>query len=385
MLTQTAALFFDAYRELNAKKMFWITLILSCVVVGVFATTGINTKGFTVLWFEFPHMINTTLISQADFYKFAFSALGVGWWLNVFAIVLALVSTAGIIPEFVTGGSVDLYLSKPISRLRLFLTKYMTGLLFVALQVLLFTASCFLLIGIRAGSWDLRVFLAVPIALLVFSYLFSICALLGLLTRSTVASVLLTVLFWFMIFGIDVAANALLLNTLAGKIETEAYERQFAFSDKDIAILTERVAKSQAIPAQLQAAQTRRHELEEKKRASDPSRQRIASAHSLFEAIQTFFPKTGQTSALLPRWLAIDTDALAEERLKQRDQRRVARGGWFSGFQDRTEVRYDDSEVMREAADILTTRPAVKIIGSSLIFEGAALALTCWIFARRDY
>ena len=27
--TQTTALFVDAYRELNAKRMFWITLIMS--------------------------------------------------------------------------------------------------------------------------------------------------------------------------------------------------------------------------------------------------------------------------------------------------------------------------------------------------------------------
>ena len=31
-MTQTMAIFLDAYRELNSRKLFWITLILSGVV-----------------------------------------------------------------------------------------------------------------------------------------------------------------------------------------------------------------------------------------------------------------------------------------------------------------------------------------------------------------
>ena len=40
MLTQTLALLLDAYRELNAKKLFWITMILSGVIVLAFAAVG---------------------------------------------------------------------------------------------------------------------------------------------------------------------------------------------------------------------------------------------------------------------------------------------------------------------------------------------------------
>lgn len=385
MLTQTTALFLDAYRELNAKKMFWITLVISTLIVGAFAIVGINAKGITVLWFEFPTMLNTQLVPKDTFYKLLFSGFGVGYWLNWLGIILALVSTAGIIPDFVAGGSVDLYLSKPISRLRLFLTKYLTGLVFVAMQVSFFTVACFILVGVRAGAWELKMFLAIPVCLLVFSYLFSICALLGLVTRSTVAALLLTILFWLLIFGVDTSAHFLLMNNLAGKIETESYQNQFSYSDKELAMIKERLTTDKNAPAQLQAAQTRRRELEDKKRASDPTRQNINTAYSLFEHVQNIFPKTGQTSALLERWLKLDTKGLEEERLERRDRHRAAKGGWFSGFGNRTEVRFDDSEVVRELDDITESRSAVKIIGSSLIFEAVILALSCWIFARRDY
>src|SRR5688572_27974867 len=158
ILTQTGALFLDAYREINAKKMFWVTLVLSGLIVAVFGGLGINERGISIFRWDFPSIFNTTFIDRPTFYKYVFSELGVGWWLNFFGILLALISTAGIIPDFVSGGAVDLYLSKPVSRLRLWLTKYATGLTFVGLQVGVFTLGCFLLIGIRAGSWDLRMF-----------------------------------------------------------------------------------------------------------------------------------------------------------------------------------------------------------------------------------
>ena len=387
MLTQTFALFLDAYRELNAKKLFWITLVISCVVVAAFAIVGINSKGITLLWFEFPTIVNTSVISQSSFYKLLFSSLGVGYWINWFGIILALVSTAGIIPDFIAGGSVDLYLSKPISRLRLFLTKYTAGLGFVGLQVAFFTVACFILIGLRAGSWDFRMFLAIPVSLLVFSYLFSVCVLLGLLTRSTVASLLLTILFWLLIFGIDTSAMRLHANMLAGKIESQAYENQFAYSDKELALFNERVAHDVVgAEGQLEIARKHRRELEENFNKSNPTRQRIVFAYALLDRTQTFLPKTGQTEEFLLRWLVIDTRSLEEKVIEERDRRRAARaGGFLSGFQNRTEVRYDDAEVIREMDEFNESKSATKVIGSSLLFEAIILSLTCWIFARRDY
>jgi len=386
MMTQTAALFLDAYRELNAKKMFWISLAISGIVVAAFAAVGINNRGFTVLWFEFQSVFNTTIIPQSVFYKILFSTLGVSWWLNWIGIILALVSTAGIVPDFIAGGSVDLYLSKPISRTRLFLTKYLTGLLFVTLQVAIFSVASYLMIGIRAHMWDVRVFLAIPVVVLIFSYLFAVCAMLGLLTRSTVAALLLTVLFWFAIFGVDAAASILQSATIAGQMENEAYRNQFAYNDKEVALYTQRVTDGDdAAQKELDGARTRRRELEEKKQKTDPTRKNLATAYRALDAIQAVLPKTGRTNALLERWLDVDESRIQEERIQQRDRRRAAHG-FFSTFRgDRTEVRLDDADVIREAQARNANRPAAGIIGSSLAFEAVILALATWLFSRRDY
>src|SRR5436853_530300 len=113
-MTMTAALILDAYRELNARKLFWISLFLSGVVVAAFGTVGINARGWSVLWFDVPSIVNTSVVTPEAFFKLVFSNFGVDWWLNCLAIVLALISTAGIFPDFIAGGSIDLYLSRPI-------------------------------------------------------------------------------------------------------------------------------------------------------------------------------------------------------------------------------------------------------------------------------
>jgi len=52
-------------------------------------------------------------------------------------------------------------------------------------------------LGIRGGVWEPGLFISIPIVVIFFSYLFAICVLLGLITKSTIASLLLTLLIWF--------------------------------------------------------------------------------------------------------------------------------------------------------------------------------------------
>ena len=74
-----------------------------------------------------------------------------------------------------TAGSIDLFVQKLICLVGLFFTEYLAGLLFAALQVTIFTAACFLVIGPRGPVWEPGLFLAVPIVVCFFSYLFSVC------------------------------------------------------------------------------------------------------------------------------------------------------------------------------------------------------------------
>ena len=66
------------------------------------------------------------------------------------------------------------------------------------------------MIGLRGGAWEPGLFLAVPLVVCFFSYLFSVCVFLGVVTRSTLAALLVTLLFWFLVFSVGAAENLLL-------------------------------------------------------------------------------------------------------------------------------------------------------------------------------
>ena len=163
-MSQSLSMLIDAYRELNHRKLFWVTLGISGLVVAAFAMIGNNEEGLTILhWTIDAPLLSTQIISTPDFYKLIFSLLGVQYWLGWFATILAIISTASIFPDFIGSGSIDLLLSKPIGRMRLFLTKFLTGLLFATLQVTIFTLAAILVIGIRGGEWVPWLLVSVPL------------------------------------------------------------------------------------------------------------------------------------------------------------------------------------------------------------------------------
>lgn len=404
VLIQSTALVVDAYRELNSKRLFWITMILSALVVAAFGLVGINEKGLTFFIWDFPlPLFNTTLIKPGVFYKFVFANIGIPIWLSWAAAILALISTASIIPDFIASGSIEMTLSKPISRKRLFLSKYFTGLLFVALQVIVFTGACFLVIGIRGDSWEWTIWLAVPIVLLFFSYLYSVCTLMGLLTRSTIAALLLTLLFWFICWGVNLTDVIFIQQRESAIVRVEYQERAVAKAEAAAAKI---VAKSKAdgtfdllpmgkdpsdelarVSPWLVLART---ELEEAK-VSVPKWERWAL---VVYRVKSFIPKTGETVGLLDRYLLSDEDkklitgydgnseyddtfdlAKMNEAPQSADTRR----------QNRERAQSMQSVVSARMDTALRSRTTLWVIGTSVVFELIVLGLALRIFVRRDF
>jgi ABC-type transport system involved in multi-copper enzyme maturation permease subunit len=380
---QTLAIFVDAFREMNAKRLFWIALIISNLVAAAFGAVGINQQGLVIFWKTFPSTIfNTQMLDRAEIYKVIFTQLGVNWWLTFIATILALVSTAGIFPEFLTGGAVDLYLSKPIGRLRLFLTKYLTGLTFVALQVLCFCISAFFVIGLRGNVWEPAIFIAVPFVLLFYSYLFAVMVLLGVLTRSVIASLLLTIIFWVFVFAFHQTEVLLLTLSVGKQIESQSYDHQIDLDQQKIDSL---VAGGAHVPAlettQPVAFNDRDLQMlrasigvlkQERAEATDP----FANWHRLMFAITYPLPKTTETIDLIKRTLG-ERMHLRHDDESDDEERNDDRGF----FRNRQLMRRAGMETQRQ----IMARSETYILGTSLGFEVVVVGLSAWIFCRRDF
>jgi len=402
MMTQTWAILIDSYRELNSKKLFWISLAISALCVLVFAAIGINDRGITLLTWTIPNpLFNTNFWTPAAYYKWVFVNFGINLWLAWIATVLALISTAPIFPDFLAGGAVEMVISKPIGRVRLFLTKYFAALLFVGVQIFVFSGLCMVMLGIRGGTWEPKLLLSVPIVLAFYSFLYCVCALWGVLTRSTISSLLLTFLVWFVLFLINAGDMA----TLVGR---EYFESR-------VASLEKRVPRMETA-AQREADRRKEETLakEENREPVDPAPRREHTDEELFSAnaflergrrdleetssdlkqlrfwhgvlvkAKAPLPKTTETIEVLERTVLTEQEiarystALIDRQRDREIQRRKARG---SGDDD----SMTHAESAAEAKTAIRNRSLWWVLGTSFGFEAVVLALASWRFARRDF
>ena len=335
-----------------------------------------------------------------------FLNVGVKFWLSWGAMILAVVSTASIIPEFVASGSIELSLSRPISRIRIFLTKYAAALLFAGLQVLVFSLACFLVIGLRGNAWEPRVFLAIPLVLLIFSYLYCISAIVGLITRSTIFALIAALIFWLFLFLLNFADAATLTVQQANIAQVNVAEKKLPrmekFAREQIARYyatqspdsppppySENAKIGQPTSADLELAKPVLHDYYANLNEAKSDAASIGRWNKGLYIAKTILPKTGETAELLSRSL-----------LSPEDVSRFDFGGPPSDDADTVaiadatavtdeEKRAEQKEVRRETArltdEALRSRSLWYVIGGSLAFEAVVLFFATWIFCRRDF
>jgi ABC-type transport system involved in multi-copper enzyme maturation permease subunit len=381
-MRQTLAIFLDAYRELNSRKLFWIVLAISGLIVVVFGMVGVDSGGLTFLHWSLNFGPSTAIMSQEFFYKqIMFVGLGIKFWLTWVATILALVSTAGMMPEFVSSGSIDLALAKPITRARMFLTKYLAGLLFVALQVSIFAVAYFLIIGLRGGAWEPRVLLAVPLVVAFFSYLYCICTFLGLLTRSGIASLLITLLIWACCFLITSAESGIVMGKAYNDQRVEVLDRSINAKRQEIEDLSKSQEKGVANVMnnafKLPVAKSTLERLETKQ-VDAKSWQRIFNRLDLGAyAVKTVLPKMSETNDLLDRSLLSEKD--------RRDLTDPPDDTPDLITSDDPDVKIDGKKLQKKVVEHKLTQPIWWVLGTSFGFEAIVLGICTWIFCRRDF
>ncbi|TVQ53533.1 MAG: hypothetical protein EA377_07725 [Phycisphaerales bacterium] len=375
-----AAILLDAYRELSSRKIFWITLLLSLSLVIGYACIGFTETGMSFLFGLYTvesEFFNIDSPLSSVLYRGLFVSLIVGIWLAWAATILALISTASIFPDLVARGSIDMILSKPVSRFTIFFAKYAAGLLFALLQVSIVCVGVFLAMGWRLGEWEWMIFLAIPVVVIFFSYLFCISAVMGIITRSAMTALLVAILFWFMLFSIQTTESMLLSFKLDSQV---AMERQEEAAERTRAAIDSIMADEEAAENQATRLARLNVDLEIEEEAAAENRravEAIAPWHRRIELLLTPLPKTGQTIGLLDRWLVREGDMGMQD---------VMSGNFRRDQEGNIVPRYEEeTEAMRRLTEKYDSKSLWSVIGSSLLFEMFILGIGAWIFLRRDF
>lgn len=122
---------------------------------------------------------------------------------DALGILLTLIWTAGFLPTFLEPGVAAVLLAKPVPRWLLLLGKFLGVLAFVLAQALVFVGGTWLALGVRTGVWNPAYLICIPMLLLHFSVFFAFSVLLAVMTRSTVACVIGSVLFWLLCWAMN--------------------------------------------------------------------------------------------------------------------------------------------------------------------------------------
>jgi ABC-type transport system involved in multi-copper enzyme maturation permease subunit len=199
----------DTFRQSLSAGIFWLMLAVSlaCVLLCLTVTVveGPDDSGHLDLAF------GAVQVSLAPGRVVAVRTLEgylAGWIADGAGLLLALMWTAGFLPSFLDAGTASVLLAKPVPRWSLLLGKCLGAIAFVAVQDALFLGGTWLVLGLRTGIWDLSYLFYLPLLLFHFAAFFSFSAMLATATRSTVACVFGSVLFWLLCWAMNLGRHA---------------------------------------------------------------------------------------------------------------------------------------------------------------------------------
>ncbi|MDA3886109.1 MAG: hypothetical protein PF638_11005 [Candidatus Delongbacteria bacterium] len=189
-------------KETISKKIFLTFFILSTlfIILVMFALNvkvgGVDSK---ILLDFFGQNINANKGENLFDPKEILGYVQTGIAIAVFfiSIFFSLFATAGIFPNFLKKGSIDLIISKPISREMIFIERFLGALTIVGINIFYIVLLSWIVLSVKFEIWNYNFLFSGLIIFVFFSTLFSLLSLVAVITRNTVVSLLIV---YFTIF-----------------------------------------------------------------------------------------------------------------------------------------------------------------------------------------
>jgi ABC-type transport system involved in multi-copper enzyme maturation permease subunit len=268
-----------------------------------------------------PLSFMNSTVSQAVYGMENTLVNGLGAWV---ILLLGVVITAFFIPNMLRKGSIDLLLTKPLHRATLLLFKYIGGLLFVFLNLLIVVGGIWLVLGLRTGIWASGFLVSIPALTFYFAVLYAVSALIGVLTRSPIVCILVSVAFWLLLWAVG-----------TGQSLVEGVRR----AEKELAEMSQKMAEAgetDDTPPEL------------------PAWLRVPRwVDTVLSSVEYVLPRFRDLDRLMRQFLA--QQLLTKEELRQRDLNRTESISWTES------------------------------LTATGLFIAIVLGLACWRFSVADY
>ena len=174
------AIFIDSLLEVRDRKIFYLYLLVTLVVVLVLVLLP-NFKIDDVDLFE-SGVIPPEMMSEAVS-RFFDQFFG-------FMIFLMVFGSAGLLPSFLAKGRIELTLSKPIDRYRLLSMKFVSVFIIMCAILAILTSLIWLILSFRLGGISWYFLLGLLFAFVQFFAVYSIVFMLGVTTNSAAVAIM---------------------------------------------------------------------------------------------------------------------------------------------------------------------------------------------------
>ena len=244
-LVQTSALIRDTFREAFARRIFWgfagcstallaflVFILRIDVVAGAIATVTIfgNTK---------PSTDVQTLVQQTQSV--------IAMILYFVGMALAVFASAGLVAAVFEQGRIELLLSKPVSRTRLLLGRYVGNLLVVAANIAYLTLGSWIIFGLKTGIWGAGYLYSSVFTVFIFAVLLAVIVLVGVLWESAAVAIMVT-------FGIMVIAPIVAQRSTIERLLSSEWSRDVLYAlyyvlpkTSDISVIIRHVILNQPV------------------------------------------------------------------------------------------------------------------------------------------
>ena len=194
-------LFADAIYQVLDNRVFRVLIALSLLPILLTFVIGLKEDSISLLFgmwtFDYPTM--SELLGDDP------RPVAIEWLLEIVidgfvgnvGMTLSIAATAFFVPRMLEKGAADLVFVKPLSRWTLYLSRYVTGLVFVALLGLFLTSGIYLGLLLVSGYNAPEVLWSSLTLVYLFGMIHAVTMLIGVYTRSTSAAMILGIVFFF--------------------------------------------------------------------------------------------------------------------------------------------------------------------------------------------
>ncbi len=201
----TRALFRDATAQVIDNKIFRILLVLLCVILLPVLLIAARENEVVICFFwhfsyaDLASLVhsnltptdhpNRQLIQTAEKILTDYLASGMG-------TLFGITATSFFMPRMLEKGAADVVFSKPVSRFALLMSRYVAGLIFAGSLAVLMIGGMHFGLLLNSGYSDPGFLWSIPILIYVFGIVHAVSLLVGVITRSSVAAILITLVFY---------------------------------------------------------------------------------------------------------------------------------------------------------------------------------------------